>query len=171
MPEDPQSAMDHLLRVLTLRATAPDRFQADTEQEEGRLFGGIVLAQSVVAAGSTVSEGIIHSMHGYFLRAGRPARPIDYTVERIRDGRNFTGRRVSAYQDGTDMIDLHVAHLRHVHKPSQHCGRDEEGGIRVVINQIHQLKRIETTAGGQHLVRSLHNVGQAEQPRGMGLRA
>ena len=104
MPEDPQSAMEHLLRVLTLRSTGQDRFQADTEQEEGRLFGGIVLAQSVVAAGSTVTEGIIHSMHGYFLRAGRPAKPIDYTVERIRDGRNFTGRRVSAYQDGSDMI-------------------------------------------------------------------
>lgn len=98
------TAMDHLLRVLTLRPTGADRFQADTEQEEGRLFGGLILAQAVIAAGRTVEAGTIHSLHAYFLRAGRPAKPIDYAVERIRDGRNFTGRRVSAYQDGGDMI-------------------------------------------------------------------
>ncbi len=97
-------SLAHLLRVLDLKADGPDRFQAVTEQNEGRLFGGIVLAQSVVAAARTVTAGTIHSMHGYFLRAGRPAKPIDYRVERIRDGRNFTGRRVSAYQDGDDMI-------------------------------------------------------------------
>ncbi|MBI5948752.1 MAG: thioesterase family protein [Chloroflexi bacterium] len=102
MPE--KAAMAHLLRVLTLKPTGPDRFEAVTEQEEGRLFGGLILAQSVMAAGRTVETGVIHSMHGYFLRAGRPAKPVEYVVERIRDGRNFTGRRVSALQDGTDMI-------------------------------------------------------------------
>ncbi len=104
MPENAEKSMAHLLRVLTLRPSGADRFEANTEQEEGRLFGGIVLAQSVVAAAATVESGTIHSMHGYFLRAGRPLKPIVYQVERIRDGRNFTGRRVSAYQDGADMI-------------------------------------------------------------------
>lgn len=97
-------AMAHLLRVLDLKPTGADTFQGVTEQDEGRLFGGLVLAQTVVAAGRTVASGTIHSMHGYFLRAGRPAKPIDYRVERIRDGRNFTGRRVTAYQDGGDVI-------------------------------------------------------------------
>ncbi|OAI43887.1 hypothetical protein AYO38_10255, partial [bacterium SCGC AG-212-C10] len=97
-------AMAHLLRVLDLKTTGPDRFEAITEQEEGRLFGGLVLGQAVVAAGRTVASGTIHSMHAYFLRAGRPAKPITYTVECIRDGRNFTGRRVTAYQDGDDII-------------------------------------------------------------------
>ncbi|MFN0095560.1 MAG: acyl-CoA thioesterase [Dehalococcoidia bacterium] len=100
----PDAALAHLLRVLDLRPTGHDRFQGITEQDEGRLFGGLVLGQSVVAAGRTVAAGDIHSLHGYFLRAGRPAKPIDYVVERIRDGRNFTGRRVTAYQDGDDMI-------------------------------------------------------------------
>ena len=98
------ASLAHLLRVLDLKPNGTDRFEGATEQEEGRLFGGIVLGQSVVAAGRTVAAGTIHSMHGYFLRAGRPAKPIDYRVERIRDGRNFTGRRVSAFQDGDDMI-------------------------------------------------------------------
>jgi acyl-CoA thioesterase-2 len=97
-------AMAHLLRVLDLKPAGKDRFEAITEQDEGRLFGGLVLAQSVVAAGRTIAWGDIHSMHGYFLRAGRPAKPIIYAVERIRDGRNFTGRRVTAYQDGADII-------------------------------------------------------------------
>jgi len=97
-------AIAHLLRVLDLKPTGPDRFVGVTEQDEGRLFGGLTLAQSVMAAGRTVERGTIHSMHAYFLRGGRPAKPIEYVVERIRDGRNFTGRRVSALQDGTDMI-------------------------------------------------------------------
>lgn len=97
-------SMAHLYRVLDLTPAGEDRFQAVTEQEEGRLFGGLVLAQAVVAAGRTVSEGTIHSMHAYFLRAGRPAKPIEYRVARIRDGRNFTGRRVTALQDGEDII-------------------------------------------------------------------
>ena len=100
----PDKAIAHLLRVLDLTPTGSDRFQAVTEQDEGRLFGGIILGQTVMAAGRTVEAGTIHSMHGYFLRAGRPARPIDYVVERIRDGRNFTGRRVTALQDGGDII-------------------------------------------------------------------
>lgn len=103
MPET-NAAMAHLLRVLDLRPAGYDEFDAITEQDEGRLFGGLVLAQAVVAAGRTVERGDLHSMHAYFLRAGRPAKPIRYRVERIRDGRNFTGRRVTAYQDVTDVI-------------------------------------------------------------------
>ena len=104
MPTNAEASIAHLNRVLTLSPIGPDRFEAVTEQDQGRLFGGLVLGQSIIAAGKTVESGTIHSMHGYFLRAGRPAKPIEYAVERIRDGRNFTGRRVSAYQDGSDMI-------------------------------------------------------------------
>lgn len=104
MPGSSEESIAHLNRVLDLKQVGTDRFEAITEQQEGRLFGGLALAQSIVAAGRTVESGTIHSMHGYFLRAGRPAKPIVYQVERIRDGRNFTGRRVSGYQDGTDMI-------------------------------------------------------------------
>ncbi len=98
-----ESSISQLLKILELQATPDGGFTAHPGQDEGRLFGGIVLAQSIVAAGRTVASGDIHSMHAYFLRAGRPATAISYGVERIRDGRNFTTRRVSAYQ-GADMI-------------------------------------------------------------------
>lgn len=73
--------------------------QARTERQ--RVFGGQVAAQAVVAATRSVdSEFVLHSLHSYFLRPGDPAVPIVYDVERIRDGRSFVTRRVSARQHG-----------------------------------------------------------------------
>jgi acyl-CoA thioesterase II len=77
----------------------------------GRVFGGQVLAQSVVAAGRTVHdlEGAprrIHSLHGYFLRPGDPNRPIRFAVERLRDGRSFSARRVHAIQSGRPILSM-----------------------------------------------------------------
>ena len=77
----------------------------------GRVFGGQVLAQSVVAAGRTVNdlEGAprrIHSLHGYFLRPGDPSNPIRFTVERLRDGRSFSARRVHAIQNGKPILSM-----------------------------------------------------------------
>jgi acyl-CoA thioesterase II len=77
----------------------------------GRVFGGQVLAQSVVAAGRTVDdlEGAqrrIHSLHGYFLRPGDPSHPIRFAVERLRDGRSFSARRVHAIQNGKPIMSM-----------------------------------------------------------------
>jgi len=72
-----------------------------------RVFGGQVLAQSMVAAARTVDEGRpIHSLHGYFLRPGDPSTPITYGVDRLRDGRSFSARRVHAYQDGKPILSM-----------------------------------------------------------------
>lgn len=71
------------------------------------LFGGQVAAQALKAAGLTVPEGRApHSMHGYFLRTGWRARPIVFKVERDRDGKSFSARRVSALQNGEVIFDL-----------------------------------------------------------------
>ncbi|MDO8389762.1 MAG: thioesterase family protein [Actinomycetota bacterium] len=71
------------------------------------LFGGQVAAQALKAAGLTVPEGRLpHSMHGYFLRTGWRARPIVFKVERDRDGKSFSARRVSALQNGEVIFDL-----------------------------------------------------------------
>jgi len=71
------------------------------------LFGGQVAAQALKAAGLTVPEGRSpHSMHGYFLRTGWRARPIVFKVERDRDGKSFSARRVSALQNGEVIFDL-----------------------------------------------------------------
>jgi len=71
-----------------------------------RVFGGQVLAQSIIAAGRTVDEGSIHSLHSYFLRAGDAKAPIVYNVERTRDGRSFKSRRVVAIQHGRPIFTL-----------------------------------------------------------------
>lgn len=73
----------------------------------GRVFGGQVLAQSLVAAQRTIDEGrIVHSMHAYFLRPGRVDMPITFSVDRIHDGRSFSTRRTQAYQDGMPILSM-----------------------------------------------------------------
>ena len=73
----------------------------------GRVFGGQVLAQSLVAAQRTISEDrSVHSMHGYFLRPGNVELPITFSVDRIHDGRSFSTRRTQAYQDGVPILSM-----------------------------------------------------------------
>lgn len=106
-PADPREAINNLLEQLDVQPTA-DGFLGVVKQDEGRLFGGLVLAQAIMAAGRAEVAGNIHSLHGYFLRAGRPAKDIAYRVERIRDGRNFTTRRVTALQDGDIIFEASI---------------------------------------------------------------
>ena len=72
-----------------------------------RVFGGQVLAQSLVAAIRTVEPTReVHSMHAYFLRAGDADLPITFGVQRLRDGRSFSARRTHAYQDGVPILSM-----------------------------------------------------------------
>jgi acyl-CoA thioesterase-2 len=73
----------------------------------GRVFGGQVLAQSLVAAQRTISpDRIVHSLHGYFLRPGNVDLPITFSVDRIHDGRSFSTRRTQAYQEGLPILSM-----------------------------------------------------------------
>jgi len=72
----------------------------------GRVFGGQVLAQCVVAAQATIEDRVIHSVHGYFLRPGDTSVPITFGVERIHDGRSFAARRTQAYQNGVPIFSM-----------------------------------------------------------------
>jgi len=73
----------------------------------GRVFGGQVLAQALVAAQRTIpADRIVHSMHGYFLRPGDIDMPITFSVDRIHDGRSFSTRRTQAYQDGMPILSM-----------------------------------------------------------------
>jgi acyl-CoA thioesterase-2 len=79
-----------------------------------RVFGGQVAAQALVAAGRTVPEDRgAHSLHAYFLRPGDPGVPIVYQVDRIRDGRSFTTRRVVAIQHGQPIFHLSASFQVH----------------------------------------------------------
>jgi acyl-CoA thioesterase-2 len=73
----------------------------------GRVYGGQVLAQSVIAASRTVTaDRPIHSMHGYFLRPGDSSHGITFSVDRLRDGRSFSARRTQAYQEGVPIFSM-----------------------------------------------------------------
>ncbi|MFK0082767.1 acyl-CoA thioesterase [Glutamicibacter sp. NPDC090743] len=76
-------------------------------QTRPRVFGGQVLAQSIMAATRTVeATRAIHSLHGYFLRPGDPNQNITFGVQRLRDGRSFSARRVHAYQNGEPILSM-----------------------------------------------------------------
>ncbi|SFD83614.1 acyl-CoA thioesterase [Blastococcus tunisiensis] len=89
-----------LLAVLELEERERDVFVGRTPStERQRIFGGQVAGQALMAAGRTVPEDrAVHSLHSYFLRPGDPFEEIRYEVDRIRDGRSFTTRRVVARQ-------------------------------------------------------------------------
>ena len=101
-----------MLAVLDLTETGArtreDIYTAASQwMPHGRVFGGQVLAQSVIAASRTVPEDrAIHSLHGYFLRPGALDVPITLAVDRIHDGRSFTTRRTQAYQDGLPIFSM-----------------------------------------------------------------
>lgn len=76
----------------------------------GRVYGGQVLAQSLIAAQRTIQEGrTVHSLHGYFLRPGDVKLPITFSVDRIHDGRSFSTRRTQAYQSGLPILSMIVS--------------------------------------------------------------
>jgi acyl-CoA thioesterase-2 len=93
---------DELANLLDLERLEVDLYRgAQARTERQRVFGGQVAAQAVVAATRRVeSQYVLHSLHSYFLRPGDTTVPIVYDVERIRDGRSFVTRRVSARQHG-----------------------------------------------------------------------
>lgn len=99
-PASGQAAVNQLLEMLDLQRLGPSVFRGHTPQvSRQRIFGGQVAAQALVAAGRTVEpDRTVHSLHGYFVRPGDPAVPIEFQVENIRDGRSFSVRRSVAYQ-------------------------------------------------------------------------
>lgn len=108
-------ALDELVGdVLDLEAIERDIFRGRSPQESLlRVFGGQVAAQAMVAAGRTVDDDRpVHSLHGYFLRPGDPFAPIVYEVDRARDGRSFTTRRVTAVQHGETIFTMSASFQR-----------------------------------------------------------
>jgi acyl-CoA thioesterase-2 len=102
-----QTALDELIALLDLEELEVNIFRGRSPQEmRQRVFGGQVAGQALVAAGRTVERGRVHSLHAYFLRPGDPTTPILYQVDRIRDGRTFTTRRVVAIQHGQAIFNL-----------------------------------------------------------------
>ncbi|MGI5273676.1 acyl-CoA thioesterase [Nonomuraea sp. CA-218870] len=110
-------ALKEALDLLDLEQIEHDMFRGRSPEERiQRVFGGQVAAQALVAAGRTVPPGKnVHSLHAYFIRPGDPAVPIVYDVERVRDGRSFTTRRVVAIQHGKAIFTMSASF--HIEEP------------------------------------------------------
>src|ERR1044071_4070373 len=105
------TALDDLIALLDLEPLEVNLFRGVSPKEDRqRVFGGQVAGQALVAAGRTVEDGRpVHSLHAYFLRPGDPTVPIIYEVDRIRDGKSFTTRRVIAVQHGRAIFNLQAS--------------------------------------------------------------
>jgi len=108
--ESPSHIVDPTQALVSMLSLEPEQPLRTTEDifvghtiapESDRIFGGQVFGQAVMAASRTVDpDRPVHSMHGYFLRPGDVSIPVTFGVERMRDGRSFSARRVHAYQNG-----------------------------------------------------------------------
>jgi len=99
--------LGELLKLLALEQLEVNLFRGPSRDiGTPRVFGGQVLAQAVLAASRTIEERRLHSLHAYFLRAGDPEAPIVYDVDRSRDGRSFSARRVVAIQHGRQIFTM-----------------------------------------------------------------
>lgn len=110
----PIPGVGSLRELLTLERIDRDLYRGGlTFAEEFPLYGGQVAAQALMAAGSTVdADRQAHSLHGYFLRAGSPSVPTIFHVDRDRDGRSFSARRVVAVQDGEVIFSMSASFHR-----------------------------------------------------------
>jgi acyl-CoA thioesterase-2 len=103
-----------LVALLNVEQVEPDAYRgARYPRGRGRVFGGQVIGQGLVAGGRAVSEGKSpHSLHAYFMRPGDEEVPIDYSVTRDFDGRSFATRRIVARQNGTPILNMSASFQR-----------------------------------------------------------
>jgi acyl-CoA thioesterase II len=104
------AALDGLLRALELEPLGDDRFRVHCEPTRfGRIFGGQLIAQAMLAANATVRDRPPHSLHAYFVSAGTPAQALELAVDRVRDGRSMSTRRVTVSQAGRTLLTAMVS--------------------------------------------------------------
>jgi acyl-CoA thioesterase II len=104
---DMNSVLADLIALLDLEPLEVNMFRGQSRDLGGKsVYGGQVIGQALVAAARTVENALPHSLHAYFLRPGDMAHPIVYEVDRVRDGRSFTARRVQAIQNGAPILSM-----------------------------------------------------------------
>ncbi len=144
---DPVASM---LEVLTLDSgaarTTEDIFTGVSQSmPTGRVFGGQVLAQAVIAAERTLPpDRTVHSMHGYFLRPGDATHGITFAVDRIHDGRSFSTRRTQAYQEGLPIFSM-IASFE-----IDSAGLDHQTEMPAGVPMPEDLPNIEDSLSGLH---------------------
>src|SRR5690348_15359958 len=101
------SSLDDLLRLLDLEPLEVNLFRGQSRDPGGKaVFGGQVIGRTLVAGSGTVARACPHILDASFLRPGDMAHPIVYEVDRVRDGKSFTARRVQAIQGGEVILSM-----------------------------------------------------------------
>jgi acyl-CoA thioesterase II len=138
-----QPVLADLLHLLTLERVEDNIFRGESRDiGSARVFGGQVLGQALTAASYTVEGRDVHSLHAYFLRAGDVNAHIVYEVDRARDGRSFSNRRVVAIQHGRPIFNMTASFqvpeqgLEHHATMPQVPGPDELADIREISAEV-----------------------------------
>ncbi len=151
---------ENLIGTLALERIEVNLFRGVAPRNQGpRIFGGLVIAQSLLAAYRTVETRHCHSLHCYFIRPGDPSVPILYDVDRARDGKSFTTRRVTAIQHGAQIFNLaasfqepeegmeHQDPMPDVPRPEALAGEDEDSGwLRAIEMRWIDSRNVENPA-------------------------
>ncbi len=147
---DPVGTMLDVLDLDSSAArTTEDIFTGSSHpMPSGRIFGGQVLAQAIIAADRTTDDDRVpHSMHGYFLRPGDATRGVTLSVDRIHDGRSFSTRRTQAFQQGVPIFSMIAsfqredAGLDHAAPFPEGVLSPEDAAARAADVQLHPLSR------------------------------
>jgi acyl-CoA thioesterase II len=147
-------ALDEVVSLLDLEQIELDIFRGRSPEGERRqrVFGGQVAGQALVAAGRTVPpDRGVHSLHAYFIRPGDPTVPLVYMVERVREGRSFTTRRVSAVQHGKTIFTLSASF--HLDEPGfEHSdAMPDVPGPDEVEPTASRLRRLYGSSADEHM--------------------
>lgn len=114
-----------LINSLKLEKCGPDQYLGQSHFPGwNRIYGGQVIAQAIIATSNTVENNHLHSMHGNFLRAGDPSKPVLYTIEPILDGRSFQTRLLRATQDDQTLFVMNAS----FHKQEEGFDHQDEMG-------------------------------------------
>jgi acyl-CoA thioesterase-2 len=139
------TVLGDLLELLKLERIEVDLFRGQSQDLGwGNVFGGQVVGQALSAAAQTVPDDrIVHSMHGYFMRTGDAKKPIVYDVDRIRDGKSFTTRRVVAIQNGTAIFTMAASFQREESGFEHQASAPETPGPDGLLSEIDIAKKFK----------------------------
>lgn len=144
------SELERLLSLLDLEELEVNLFRGHSPQRGWqRVFGGQVLGQALVAAGRTVEERPAHSFHAYFLRPGDRRAPIVYQVDRTRDGRSFTTRRVVAIQHGRAIFHMEASFHKRERGPEHQFAMPEAPDPESLPTWKERIRPIEAKLGDE----------------------
>ena len=133
-----------LVELLDLAPVGNDHFSGDS-QDLGfpSVFGGQVLGQALMAASRTVEHRLAHSLHAYFLRPGNPREPIDYEVQRVRDGGSFSTRRVMAKQRDKEILSAMVSFQVAEEGLEHQVDMPDAPGFETLPTELDQRRKLE----------------------------